>query len=232
MQRLFRIPFVLGYLAWAMLAGPIESQQPQRPAPYPLTAISLPAPSATAPGWTPEHTLGDALRHLASHAGVAFVGTVQKIDPPAPGRPGVVTVTFGVDQPVLGAPGTVFTLREWSGLWTLGRQRYAPGQRALFFFHPPNAAGLSSPVDGQEGIVPLVPTTADAAPLLDVRRLNTRLLRRVGDPLPGTEASAITLTDATSLLTHPGTGFEPTPRALAGTAAPNPEHTPATAVSR
>jgi hypothetical protein len=211
MQRTYRIIFVLGYLAWAILAGPAESQQPTL---YPLTAIQLAAPSTSAPGWQPEHTLGDSLRHLSAHTGTAFVGTVQKIDLPATQHTGVVTITFTVDQPILGTTANTFTLREWAGLWTLGRQRYNLGQRALFLFHPPNAAGLSSPVDGSEGIIPLIPTTADAPPLLDMRRLATRILRNVGDPLPFAETSAITLTDAVTVLTHASPNFEPTLRAL------------------
>jgi hypothetical protein len=215
--RVFRIVSVLGYILWAIVAGPAESQQPASQQPsqqLTLLAASLPTPSTSAPGWTPDRTLGDTLRHLADHAAVAFVGTVQRIEPPSAAHPSTVVVTFTVLQPILGSPGTAFTLREWAGLWTMGRQRYTTGERALFFFHPPNAAGLSSPVDGMEGIVPFIPTSADAAPLLDIRRLGTRILRRVGDPLPFADTGVITLADATAVLTHPGDLLEPTPLPL------------------
>jgi len=185
--RIFRILSLLGYILWALIAGPAEAQQ------------------------APDTTVGDALRHLAANAGAAFLGTIQKIEPPTPDHPSTVIITFQVTQPILGEPGSVYTLREWSGLWTMGRQRYTIGQRALFFLHPVNAAGLSSPVDGMEGILPLIPTAADAPPLLDIRRLTTRILRTPTAPLT---TDAITLTDAAAVLTHSNIAAEPTLRPL------------------
>lgn len=44
---------------------------------------------------------------------------------------------------------------------------------------------MSSPVDGAEGVLPLVPMGTDAVPLLDVRRLATRVLRAPGQPMTG-----------------------------------------------
>jgi hypothetical protein len=204
--RIARIILFIGYALWALLAGPAEAQIARAEA---IASAPIPSTGTAAPGWSPDRTLGDALRHLADRAGVAFVGRVRKIEPPSAAHQGVAVITFEVLQPVAGSPGPVYTVREWAGLWTLGRQRYTLGQRALFFFHPVNAAGLTSTVDGMEGIVPLVPTTADASPLLDTRRLATRLLRSVGDPLPNGGASAITLTDAVAVLTRPGTMLEP-----------------------
>jgi hypothetical protein len=204
--RIGRIILFFGYLLWALVAGPAQAQIS---GPETILSTPMPVPSTTAPNWTPEHTLGDALRHLGDHAGVAFVGRVQKIELPNSPQQGVASITFEVLQPVVGNPGTVYTVHEWAGLWAMGRQRYTVGQRALFFFHPLNAAGLTSPVDGMEGIVPFIPTTADASPLLDVRRLGTRLLRPVGDPLPIADTGAITLTDAVTVLTRPGALLEP-----------------------
>jgi hypothetical protein len=206
--RFFRIFLLIGYIVWALIAGPAEAQQPTAQAIH-SAPIALTPATTSAPGWSPDRTLGDALRHLADHAGVAFVGRVQKIEPPSPDHQGVAVITFEVLQPVAGSPGPVYTVREWAGLWTMGRQRYTLGQRALFFFHPVNAAGLTSPVDGMEGVVPLVPTTADTSPLLDTRRLATRIVRSVGDPLPNGGASAIALTDAVAVLTRPGAMLEP-----------------------
>jgi hypothetical protein len=201
--RISRILSLLGYLLWALIAGPAEAQQP---AAHPINSIAF-----TDATRTPDTTVGDALRHLAFNAGVAFAGSVQSIELPDADHPSSVIVTFQVIQPMLGDLGPVYTLREWAGLWTMGRQRYTVGQRALFFLHPVNAAGLSSPVDGMEGILPLIPTSADASPLLDVRRLATRILRHTGDQLPN---DAITLAEATAVLTQGNSAAEPTLRAL------------------
>jgi len=206
MLNTIRILCILSYLLWAIGAYPAHAQT--------SLAQTTTQPTTTNTAWATDSTLGDALRHLAVRAGVAFVGSVQSIQLPTADNPGTVTIKFQVMQPVLGDPGPVYTLHEWAGLWTFGRQRYTPGQRALFFFHPPSAAGLSSPVDGMEGIVPFVPTSADAAPLLDVRRLATRVLRRVGDPLPYASTGAITVDDAANVLTHTAQPLEPTPRPL------------------
>jgi hypothetical protein len=128
------------------------------------------------------------MRNLASRAGDVFVGQVTSIE-----RKGsIVEVHFAVQQTVLGTAGSTYTLREWAGLWPQGEQRYVPGQRVMVFLHSASAAGLSSPVDGMEGIVPLIPTGADKAPLLDVRRLASRIRRNVGQPLT---TETITLAD-------------------------------------
>ncbi len=154
----------------------------------PGTTQSETAPAAAA---ALETSVGSVLRNLASRAGVVFVGQVVKIEPKA----GTVEVTFQVQQPVLGAVGATYTLREWSGLWTGGRQRYRLGQRAMVFLHATNGPGLSSPVDGMEGVVPVVVQGADTGALLDVRWLDARVLRDQGAPLADAENGAITLAD-------------------------------------
>lgn len=138
-------------------------------------------------------SLGAALRSLTSRAGVVFVGQVTAVQRVG----GVVEVMFRVDEAVQGPVGATYTLREWAGLWSAGQPRYQVGQRAMVFLLPPNGAGLSSPVDGMEGVVPVVPMGADAAPLLDVRRLATRVQRAVGSPLVG---EAVALPDAVTAM--------------------------------
>jgi predicted small integral membrane protein len=144
-----------------------------------LLAVSCRAQTA------PDATIGGALRSLAARAAVVFVGQVVKVEPKA----GVVEVTFRVDRVVQGAVGSTYIVREWAGLWANGQPRYVPGQRAMVFLHAPGAAGLGTPVDGMEGVVPVAATSADAAPALDVRWLATRVQRSVGAPLVAARVS-------------------------------------------
>jgi hypothetical protein len=146
---------------------------------------------------TPATSVSGVLRSLASRAGVVFVGQVQSIVPNAC----VVKITFQVQQPVLGGVGSTYVLREWAGRWTGGQQRYQVGQRAMFFLHAPSAAGLSSPVDGLVGVVPLIPMGAEVTPLLDVRLLATQVSRPVGSPMAAAETGAIGLADAEAVVT-------------------------------
>ncbi len=149
----------------------------------------------------PDTSVAGALVNLASRAGLVFVGQVEKIER----KGGLVEVRFAVEQPVVGEVGPTYTLREWSGLWTGGRQRYFVGQRALVFLHAPEmgvggSEGLTSPVDGMDGVVPVVVQGADEEPLVDVRWLEARVQRAVGSKLGGEETGAITLASATALV--------------------------------
>jgi hypothetical protein len=140
--------------------------------------------------------VGAALRSLASRAAVVFAGQVIAIER----HGGVVEIVFRVDTPVLGQPGATYTLREWAGLWPPGQWRYTVGERAMVFLHGSSQAGLSSAVDGGEGVVPVVVSGAEGTPLLDVRRLSTRVLRQVGQPLPDGDIGGMTLADAVTLV--------------------------------
>jgi hypothetical protein len=139
----------------------------------------------------PAKSVGGELRLLASRAGVVFVGRVEKIEAKdGTGGGGVVEITFSVEQPVLGAAGGSYVMREWAGRWTGGQQDFRVGQRAMFFLHAPSATGLSSAVDGMMGVVPVVPMGANGQALLDVRWLATRVRRAVGARLAGTSGTA------------------------------------------
>ena len=163
-----------------------------------LLGIALAGLMAQAQAVTPDTTVGEALRNLASRAGVAFVGQVLRIDRTG----GIVEVVFRVDQPILGAPGGTYTVRQWAGLWPPGMQRFYVSERALVFLHAPATSGLSSTVDGMDGVVPVLPQGANVAPLLDVRRLNARLLRSKGSELPPTDAAALSLAEAAPLIAN------------------------------
>ena len=175
--------------------------------PHLPVAIALPHEVAELPVVAPDSSIGAALRNLAARAGLVFVGQVSSVQR----KGGVVEITFTVQQAVQGSTGGTYTLCEWAGLWAEGASRYTPGQRAMVFLLPENAAGLSSPVDGMDGIVPLVPMGADAAPLLDVRRLATRVQRSVGQRM---EAEAVELPEAVAAIAQPARLVEPAKRML------------------
>ena len=152
----------------------------------------------------PETDLAGALSHLSLRAAFVFVGTVETIER----KPGVVEVGLRVEQAIQGEPGSHYVLREWAGRWVPGLNRYTVGQRALFFLQATGAAGLSSPVDGGEGVVPVLGDASDLTlvPILDTRRLNTRLQRNVGDKLA--DETTMTLAKAVQVIAQaPTTGL-------------------------
>lgn len=147
---------------------------------------------------TPDVSVTAALGNLSARAATAFVGQVTAIRREA----GVVEVVFRVDTQVLGQTGATYTLREWAGMWPPGMQRYRVGERALVFLHGASGAGLSSAVDGGEGVVPVM-ASADGTVLLDVRRLATRVKRQVGQPLVDGDG-AMALKDALPVIESRG----------------------------
>jgi hypothetical protein len=139
-----------------------------------------------------------ALHALAQQAAVIFAGqvvAVRRLDG-ANGATGVVEIEFAVDDAVRGVSGSAYTLREWAGLWTGGDQPLRVGQHILMLLLAPSAAGLSSPVGGMDGAIPIrgEPAQAelrqgtrlaeDTAPAdartVDLRWVATRVLRPAG----------------------------------------------------
>jgi hypothetical protein len=109
-------------------------------------------------------TPDDLIVQMSQAAGVIFVGHVVQVRPPGTGfsgsleaaAEGIVEVDFFVDQAVRGpGQGSVYTLREWGGLWAGGTGLYRIGQRLLVLLRASDSAGLSSPVHGTEGLIPL-----------------------------------------------------------------------------
>lgn len=147
----------------------------------------------------PDASVTAALGNLSVRAATVFVGQVISIQRKA----GVVDVVFRVDTPVLGQAGATYTLREWAGMWPPGMQRFRVGERALVFLHGASSAGLSSAVDGGEGVVPVM-ADAHGTVLLDVRRLATRVLRQPGQPLVDGNG-AMALKDALPVIVSRGT---------------------------
>ena len=158
-------------------------------------AVAVAQQSAVA---VPDASVSAALANLSQRAATVFVGQVVDIRRNA----GVVEIQFRVDTPVVGQTAGSYTLREWAGMWPPGQWRYRVGERALVFLHGASGAGLSSAVDGREGVVPVM-ADSDGTVLLDVRRLGTRVLRQLGQPLDDGNG-AIALKDALPVIESRG----------------------------
>jgi hypothetical protein len=168
-------------------------------------APSMPA-QETAP--TP-HTIEDALHQMSDLAAVIFLGQVIAVRhlSAAQGASGLVEIDFHINQAIRGcSPASTYTLREWAGLWESDDQRYQPGQNLLMMLHAPNAAGISSPVGGMNGAMPvraggsssLVSATASPVPLIvDLRWVGTRLLRTIPQASSPSLATGQTLSSPT-----------------------------------
>ena len=164
----------------------------------------------------PPPTIEEALHHMSDLAGVIFIGEVTSIrhQPGQQDASGIVEIDFRIDQAVRGCPAAgIYTLREWAGLWEGGDQRYRIGQRLLMMLHSPGPAGISSPVDGMNGAIPIhadhsnsqILSAANASasqPLVaDLRWVATRILRTVPYDLPSSSATP-SLMSATTALTQ------------------------------
>jgi hypothetical protein len=137
-------------------------------------------------------TIEDALHRMSDQAGVVFVGEVIAVRYVAGegGASGVVEVEFRVDQAVRGCTaGSSYVLREWAGLWSGGDQRYRVGQQLLMLLHTPGAGGVTSPVGGMAGAIPIrgsaswlqatATVSTTPSPVADLRWVGTRLRRSI-----------------------------------------------------
>jgi hypothetical protein len=93
----------------------------------------------------------DALHEMSQRAAIIFSGQVVAIRR----HQGVVEIDFAVNDAIRGVSGEAYTLREWSGLWSAGDEPLRLGQRYLMLLHAPGSAGLSSPVGGADGAIPI-----------------------------------------------------------------------------
>ena len=102
-------------------------------------------------------TVEDVLHAMTQQAAVIFAGQVVAVRRLSgrDGSTGVVEISFAVDDAVRGVSGSSYTLREWAGLWTGGDQPLRAGQRYLMLLYAPSATGLSSPVGGMDGAIPI-----------------------------------------------------------------------------
>jgi hypothetical protein len=113
--------------------------------------------------------LGPQWKQLSRRSEMIFTATVlasntpavakqiPKLDPTAIDHiaPAQIEIRFQVDEPIAGVKrGQIVTIHEWSGAAARHRP-LAPGDRILLFLYPPSRLGLTSPVAGARGVVPL-----------------------------------------------------------------------------
>jgi len=97
------------------------------------------------------------LQSMASRATVIFTGHVVEVD--RRDSAGYVDVTFLIDRAVKGCSvAEKYVLREWAGRWSGEPNRYRVGERLLMLLPARGSSGLSEPVDGMAGAIPLVAT--------------------------------------------------------------------------
>ena len=112
----------------------------------------------------PPATVNQALLAMSARAGVIFAGHVVAID--HEDAAGYVDVRFRIDQAVRACPQSGwYVMREWAGLWAGGSERYQVGQRLLMLLYARGPSGMSSPVNGLDGAIPIV--AGGIAPIAD-----------------------------------------------------------------
>lgn len=148
--------------------------------------------SANSKSTAVSQTVEDVLHRMSDQAEIIFIGQVVAIRPhdEGTGAAGFVEIDFLVEQAIRGGQtGGTYTLREWGGLWAGNANRYRAGQLLLMMLHAPGAAGMSSPVGGMDGAIPIrgagdasQPGAASAGATVvvaDLRWLGAKLLHPV-----------------------------------------------------
>ncbi|HEX9201886.1 MAG TPA: hypothetical protein VF865_20180 [Acidobacteriaceae bacterium] len=192
----------------------------------------------------PETTL-DALHAMSQQAAIVFAGQVIAVRQ-SDGHSRAtrfVEIDFAIDDAIRGVSGGIYTLREWAGLWQAGGA-LIPGQRYLMLLHAPGPSGLSSPVGGMDGAIPIRGTAQPPQALsresettdtreVDLRWIGTRVARPVSyrpesvarPPLVPVAVRAYTVTRSSSIAPEapsPNPDESAAPMALAATAEPTP----------
>ena len=109
---------------------------------------------------SPPDGVSTVLQQMASHAAVIFNGQVIAVT--RNDAAGFVDVRFHIDEAVRGCPKSgSYVLREWAGLWSGKPERYRAGQRRLMLLTARGDSGMSSPLGGMDGAIPLVATGAE-----------------------------------------------------------------------
>ena len=91
-------------------------------------------------------------------AGAIFAGVVTAVRPTPLVKLNelqTMEISFHVDHAIRGVrAGSILTIHEWAGLWSIG-ERYRLGEHVLLFLYPPSKLGLTSPVGGALGRFPV-----------------------------------------------------------------------------
>ena len=137
---------------------------------------------------------------------------------------------FRVDQAVRGCDaGGIYTVREWAGLWTGQAERYRVGQRLLMLLTAKGAGGMSAPVNGMDGAIPVVANVAprlmrngvvpadtatdeaagSASGLVDLRWVRARAARGVASGTGAASGEAVRSQVTASWVPVTGTPFQP-----------------------
>ena len=146
-----------------------------------VAVVVLLLDGVTARAQAGSQTVEEALHRMSDRAAVVFVGqvvAVRRVASAGDGSSGVVEIEFQVEQAVRGCGVGTYVLREWAGLWAGNDARYRVGQRRLMLLHAPGAGGMSSPVDGLDGTLPVYGAGAEGE-LVDLRWVGTKLQRPV-----------------------------------------------------
>jgi hypothetical protein len=159
------------------------------------------------------------LQLMASHASVIFTG--QVVDIARNDGAGFVDIRFHLDQSLRGAPNSgSYVLREWAGLWTGNPDRYHVGQRKLMLLPARGPAGMSCPIGGTDGAIPIVaisaaasPNTVDAASVTDAVAVDLRWIQARAQRSGTAEAPS-----AQARVTAVGRPVKPSPAPAAQTA--------------
>jgi hypothetical protein len=185
----------------------------------------------------PPQATEDALHAMTRMAAVIFAGKVTAVRPRAGvnGATGVIEVEFAIDDAIRGVAAGTYTLREWAGLAPAGNQPFRVGQRYLMLLHAAGPAGLSSPVGGTDGAIPirgssppLDPEAYAIAPQLigrvvDLRWVATRVVNPAAYPTePTMHLVARPILAHAEVATEPAqnSASQPIPQAEAASVAP------------
>ena len=120
-----------------------------------LALVAVSGKGASGQGTPIPAATAAALISLGSRAGVIFSGRVVEVDRDVDA--GFVDVVFHVDHAARGCTdSSTYVLREWAGLWIGEPERYRAGQQLLMVLAARGASGMSAPVGGLEGMIPVV----------------------------------------------------------------------------